>query len=302
MAYAPYLMASEEKRGWHPDQLRKYDLNIEEIPRLEYSDARVDEFIAKDRPVVITGTCLVAPAAKWTLEYLAHNIGQGEFTVYFSKNHVFKYFDEKKVKDYTGKFNPPTHRLDMKFPEFVRYMKQWKAGNDRPYLQQALNSTAGPSIVEDFRNFNWDWVNNLQKKHTWGPLTSNLMLIAMEGNVTPCHYDEQQNIFAQVYGYKRCILFHPDQFDCLYPHPIFHPHDRQTQVDFENPNYERYPKFPKAKAMQAVAAPPPPISYPLLGHQKIAIMRNVEKMLAEALQDQKEVGPLLRALVLGRYT
>lgn len=31
-------------------------------------------------------------------------------------------------------------------------------------------------------------------------------------------------------------------------------------------------------------------------------MRNIEKMLLEALQDPREVGPLLRALVLGRYT
>jgi hypothetical protein len=50
------------------------------------------------------------------------------------------------------------------------------------------------------------------------------------GNVTPCHYDEQQNFFAEVRGYKRCILFPPEQFECLYPHPVYHPHDRQSQV------------------------------------------------------------------------
>lgn len=31
-------------------------------------------------------------------------------------------------------------------------------------------------------------------------------------------------------------------------------------------------------------------------------MRNVEKMLLEALKDPAEVGPLLRSLVIGRYT
>lgn len=44
------------------------------------------------------------------------------------------------------------------------------------------------------------------------------------------------------------------------------------------------------------------ISYPLKPHQKVAIIRNVEKMLNDALADPREVGPLLRALVLGRYT
>lgn len=50
------------------------------------------------------------------------------------------------------------------------------------------------------------------------------------GNVTPAHYDEQQNFFAQIKGYKRCILFPPDQFECLYPYPVHHPCDRQSQV------------------------------------------------------------------------
>lgn len=50
------------------------------------------------------------------------------------------------------------------------------------------------------------------------------------------------------------------------------------------------------------AGPTGTISYPLKPHQKISIMRNVEKMLADALSDPREVGPLLRALVLGRYT
>jgi len=52
----------------------------------------------------------------------------------------------------------------------------------------------------------------------------------MPGNVTPAHYDEQQNFFAQIKGHKRCILFPPDQFDCLYPYPVHHPCDRQSQV------------------------------------------------------------------------
>jgi len=50
------------------------------------------------------------------------------------------------------------------------------------------------------------------------------------GDVTPCHYDEQENFYAQIGGYKRVILFPPEQFECLYPHPVHHPHDRQTQV------------------------------------------------------------------------
>ena len=53
------------------------------------------------------------------------------------------------------------------------------------------------------------------------------------GNITPAHYDEQENFFAQIKGYKRFVLFHPDQFENLYPYPVHHPHDRQSQVSLK---------------------------------------------------------------------
>lgn len=102
----------------------------------------------------------------------------------------------------------------------------------RLYLQQPLNSTVGSTIVEDYLKFDWHFVAEKKNKYHWGELTSNVLFISMEGNATPCHYDEQQNLFAQILGYKRCILFAPDQFECLYPHPVYHPHDRQSMVRF----------------------------------------------------------------------
>lgn len=39
------------------------------------------------------------------------------------------------------------------------------------------------------------------------------------------------------------------------------------------------------------APTPRRIEYPLKAHQKVAIMRNIEKMLGEALGDPHEVGP-----------
>ena len=44
------------------------------------------------------------------------------------------------------------------------------------------------------------------------------------------------------------------------------------------------------------------IEYPLSGSQKLTIMRNVEKMIGEALKDPAEIAPFMQAMVLGRYT
>ena len=51
-------------------------------------------------------------------------------------------------------------------------------------------------------------------------MTSNLLLVGERGTVTPCHYDEQHNLYAQIRGKKRVTLFSPDQFASLYPHPF----------------------------------------------------------------------------------
>lgn len=51
----------------------------------------------------------------------------------------------------------------------------------RLYLQQTLNDTVGRKIVVDFLGFNWNWINRQQAKRGWGQLTSNLLLIGMEG-------------------------------------------------------------------------------------------------------------------------
>ncbi|XP_054655274.1 hypoxia-inducible factor 1-alpha inhibitor [Dunckerocampus dactyliophorus] len=324
-------------RAWEESQLRKYSFPTKTIPRLSHTDPRAEMLINNEEPVVLTDTNLVYPALKWDIAYLQENIGNGDFSVYMAEKHKFLYYDEKKMSN-VDNFVPKSRRTEMKFSEFVEKMHetQQRGGEDRVYLQQTLNDTVGKKIVVDFLGFNWNWINKQQAKRNWGQLTSNLLLIGMEGNVTPAHYDEQQNFFAQIKGYKRCILFPPNQFECLYPYPVHHPCDRQSQVNFDHPDYERFPKFKNVFGYEAVVGPgdvlyipmywwhhiesllnggvtitvnfwykgaptPKRIEYPLRAHQKVAIMRNIEKMLGEALGDPREVGPLLKMMIRGRY-
>ena len=44
------------------------------------------------------------------------------------------------------------------------------------------------------------------------------------------------------------------------------------------------------------------VKYPLLPRQNVAIMRNIEKMIMDALKDPSEVNLFFQSLVLGRYT
>lgn len=39
------------------------------------------------------------------------------------------------------------------------------------------------TIVQDFAHFNWNWIKEKQTKNSWGPLSSNLLLVSMEGEI-----------------------------------------------------------------------------------------------------------------------
>lgn len=169
-------------------------------------------------------------ASKWNLDYLIENMGDDEKNVMISENCKFMYHNEKRHVNDHPDFKLPTRLTEMTVTDFADRIRSWKPGMDRLYYQQMLTDTVGPMIFKDFNAFRWDWLQDKQSKHNWGSLTSNLLLIGQPGNITPVHYDEQQNFFAQVHGYKRVLLFQPKFFQCLYPFPFHHPCDRQSQV------------------------------------------------------------------------
>lgn len=77
------------------------------------------------------------------------------------------------------------------------------------------------------------------------------------GNKTnsPCHFDAQSNIACCVAGKRKFTLFPPDQVSNLYPGPLeLNPGGPAiTMVDFDNPDFERFPRFADAVRFGQVA-------------------------------------------------
>ncbi|XP_036136588.1 bifunctional peptidase and arginyl-hydroxylase JMJD5 isoform X2 [Molossus molossus] len=74
------------------------------------------------------------------------------------------------------------------------------------------------------------------------------------GTVSPLHQDPQQNFLAQVLGRKYIRLYHPQESEALYPHGTHLLHNT-SQVDVENPDLERFPKFAEAPFLSCVLSP-----------------------------------------------
>ncbi|KAL1508642.1 hypothetical protein AB1Y20_004738 [Prymnesium parvum] len=311
LRWSPSDCASLPAECWRPS-----DGTMRQVPRCAHDSAEARQLMAEGKPVVLTHAPLVASATgKWDLDYLVSNLGEQECTVFQSGSTKFRYWDPAKVV--IGEQIPPqTERLTMKASEFAAAVRGAEKGGSKLYLQTPLVQGVGEAMVADFKQFDWAALREWQKRNGWGEMTSNLLLVGQRGNTTPAHYDEQQNIFAQLRGRKHVVLFSPADFRCLYPFPLAHPNDRQSQVDFDAPDLARFPRFTEAQAFDVTLEPGEllfipqywwhhiqnlddecvsvtfwfkdlggnrKVALPLSPTQHVAMRRNVEKLLLDGL-------------------
>ncbi len=94
----------------------------------------------------------------------------------------------------------------------------------------SLVQEMGPIILQEYTKFSLNTAELYKMLAGWNDLTQNLLLCGSEGFITPLHYDEQENLFAQLFGQKRVRLYAPEFWHALYPFPNGHPQDRQCQI------------------------------------------------------------------------
>ena len=375
---AEWPIASTE--GLPADCWRSSHQPLRQVPRCAHGSKAAMALMEQRKPVIITQSPLVAKVAgKWRLDYLRANLSDVPCTVYASHTRHFRYWDdEKNTAGFAFPESMHTQKLTMSIEAFSEKLRSATAtdgsgaaaaaaedaGELRHYLQTALVEGVGSELAADFAGLDWDALLAIQRRLGWDDLSSNLLLVGQMGNTTPAHYDEQQNLFAQLGacdcpralpwchachrrqrparaawsssrpvardllhmdhcpclpdadGRKRVVLFSPADFGSLYPFPVHHPCDRQSQVDLYAADLTRFPRFPEARPLQAILEPgellyipqywwhhienlsdecvslnfwfkdqskPQKVTLPLSEHQHLAMRRNIEKMIAAEL-------------------
>jgi hypothetical protein len=200
-------------------------LNLQEVPRVKTITKKefIQNYFKPQKPVVIEGFIKDWPAYnKWSLDYMKDVAG----------DKIVPLYDDRPV-DYKDGFNEP--HATMKMSEYVDLLKK-EPTKFRIFLWNILKEV--PQLQKDFKypNFGLRLMKGLP-----------MLFFGGRDSYTFMHYDiDLANIFHFHFeGEKQCILFDQKQNDFLYkiPHSLI----TREDIDFANPDFEKWPALKKAK-------------------------------------------------------
>jgi hypothetical protein len=204
-------------------------LNLTEIERVKTISKEDfhNNYVKKQKPLVIEQLTAGWPAyEKWKLAYIREIAGEK----------IVPLYDDRPVS-YKDGFNEAHAR--MKMSDYIDLLES-KPTNYRIFLYNLMKEV--PVLKNDFR---WPDIGLR--------LVRQLPMLFFGGEQSRVfmHFDiDYSNILHfHFHGTKQCILFAPDQTPYLYkvPHSLISRED----IDFDNPDFEKWPALKKAKGLIA---------------------------------------------------
>lgn len=254
-----------------------------EIPHLEsITSSEAQDLLASGQAFVapaegILGTRML----KWDWKYLSDHLpaqerygvmldeGSGKIVMSHSARNGQRQVEVDKIGKEThapannnGQEQPLnfSDQSKMTFSEFKEQVKTYRrtGAGKMPYFgihllwrfKESDNGFLGKvdgEMADDMWSVNFPLIKEWQEANLL-PLVQRFYLFAgLGGTLYHCHYDLQPNLHVQLSGKKRFIVFSPDEWPRLYPFPLHHDLDRRSQVDFDNPDYDKFPEFRGAR-------------------------------------------------------
>ncbi|MGJ8665585.1 MAG: cupin-like domain-containing protein [Patiriisocius sp.] len=200
-------------------------MQLHEIERIETISSKdfYTKYFKTQTPVVIERFIEDWPAyTKWNLDYIAEVVGDKEVPLY----------DDRPVSHEDG-FNEPHAKMKMR--DYISLLKR-EPTKYRIFLWNVLKEV--PALQNDY-----EWPDFGLKLMKGLPM----LFFGGRDSFTFMHHDiDLANIFHFHFeGKKEVILFDQKQNDYLYhvPHSLI----TREDIDFSNPDYEKWPALKKAE-------------------------------------------------------
>jgi len=188
---------------------------------------------------------------RWDVDYLAKHMGDQLYHTFAANQDVrrFAYFFDTRNEG--GYESPPiAQACQMTFHDFIAKQRHKKDGKayylQTPVLQYGDDGIKcakfDESMEDDLHQIDNAMMRQLQQLGSFGPISRNQLFVSFSDFMTAVHYDQQHNLFMQVRGAKRFLLFDAACFAALYPYPAHHPLDRKAMLDLEDPDLNSFPR------------------------------------------------------------
>jgi hypothetical protein len=212
----------------------------------ETSDA-FDAIVSKRVPVLFRGAARDWPCTqRWTPGYLRERLANKWVTATRSPSRQYRPDPEQ------GHY-APDQMHKMLFSEFMDNICSTSSSADDPsyYLHRQSLDEHLPELRDDVRVPSYVDHRAMLLLSLWmGPA----------GSVTPIHHDFTDNLFVQVKGRKRVILYDPEPDCAFYRMPFRSSNGRSSwhvsQVgSADTADYDAHPQFRQARAVESVVEP-----------------------------------------------
>ncbi|MEB3828529.1 cupin-like domain-containing protein [Phormidium sp. CCY1219] len=202
-----------------------------------------EKYYATNTPVIFTDLMENWKALSlWTPEYLKQKYGSVMVEVQFNRESN-PLFEREKEK----------HKQMMRFADYTDLVVNGGPTNDYYMVPYNGNLHKGElqGLYRDIEIFS-EYLDPNQA------LGQSFFWFGPQGTITPLHHDPGNILLAQVYGCKRLRLISPNQ-----KHLVYNQVGVYSEVDLENPDYEKYPRFKEVDVIDEILHPGEVIFIPI---------------------------------------
>ena len=195
----------------------------------------LEKYYAQNTPVIMTDILDSWPAMYlWTPEYFKQKYGHIDVEVQVNRNSNRRYEMEKAK-----------HKKVMPLADYVDMVVTGGETND--YYMVATNENLFKEEFKEILNDMVAWPEYLdQSPESCKPYLS----FGPPGTITPLHYDPLNLFLVQISGRKLIKMISPNQKHLVYNHASAY-----SEVDLENIDYEKYPRFQQVNLIQTILKP-----------------------------------------------